>query len=78
MTLEEVTKNINDQPVGRATLVVNDRCGDPTNYLYKLNYLAFHVPQVVRSLAIAVLRDNQDKDSTRKLVDIYYDHQRNL
>jgi hypothetical protein len=78
MTLEEVTKNINAQPVGRATLVVNDKCADPSNYLYKLNYLAFHVPQVVRSLAIAVLRGNQDRDSTRKLVDIYYDHQRNL
>lgn len=78
MTLEEVTKNINAQPVGRATLVVNDKCADPSNYLYKLNYLARRAPQVVRSLAIAVLRGNQDKDDTRKLVDVYYDHMRNL
>ena len=54
MTHEEVTKNINAQPVGRATLVVNDRCADPSNYLYKLNYLALHVPQVVRSFAIDI------------------------
>lgn len=77
MTHAEVTKNINAQPVGRATLVVNDKCADPSNYLYKLNYLALHFPQVVKDLAIAVLRGNQDKEGTRKLVDTYYDYQRN-
>ena len=54
MTHEEVTKNIESQPVGRATLVVNDRCGDPSNYLYKLNYLALHCPHVVKNLAVRI------------------------
>ena len=87
MTHAEVTKNINAQPVGRATLVVNDKCADPSNYLYKLNYLALHVPQVVRSLAIDITfaDDAQGRlpiqawtsTKARKLVDIYYDYQRN-
>jgi len=87
MTHKEVTKNIESQPVGRATLIVNDKCGDPTNYLYKINYLALHVPQVVRSLAIDIrFADDASKrlpiqewtsDKARRLVDIYYNYQRN-
>jgi|TARA_R100000084_G_scaffold109353_1_gene75906 hypothetical protein len=86
MTRQQATKNINAQPVGRATLIVNDKCGDPTNYLYKINYLALHVPQVVRSLAIDIwLADSASKrfnmewtsDKARRLVDIYYNYQRN-
>lgn len=74
-----IADNINKQPVGRATLVVNDKCGDPINYLYKINHLAYHIPWVVKSLAIAVLKDGEamTPESTRNLVDIYYDNQRN-
>lgn len=80
MTRQQATKNINAQPVGRATLIVNDRCGDPTNYLYKINYLALNVPHLVRSLAIDISLAGADacQDQVRSLVDIYYNHQRNL
>ena len=87
MTRQQAIKNINAQPVGRATLIVNDKCGDPTNYLHKINYLALHVPQVVRSLAIDITFASDaskripiqewSSDKARKLVDTYYDYQRN-
>jgi|TARA_R100000479_G_scaffold152247_1_gene88116 hypothetical protein len=79
MTRQQATKNINAQPVGRATLIVNDKCGDPSNYLYKINYLALHIPQVVRSLAIDITLADGDacQDQVRSLIDIYYKHERN-
>ena len=58
MTRQQAIKNINAQPVGRATLIVNDKCGDPTNYLYKINRLALDHPQVIRNIAIGVLTDD--------------------
>jgi len=74
MTLEEVTKNINAQPVGRATLVVNDKCADPTNYLYKINSLAYHKPDVVKAIAISILNyeNANTSDAIKRIVDKHY------
>lgn len=73
MTNQEIVDNITKQPVGRATLVVNDKCGDPTNYLYKLNYLALHSPDLVKAMAISVLQFKNSKPSyIRDMVDMHY------
>ncbi len=76
MTLEEVTKNINAQPVGRATLVVNDQCANPTNYLYKINSLAYHKPDVVKAIAISILSYGKDStsDAIKRIVDKHYNN----
>jgi hypothetical protein len=75
-----IADNINKQPVGRATMVVNDKCGDPTNYLYKINSLAYHSPEIVKAIAISILTFDQlnpvSKEDVRKLVDKHY-NQRN-
>ena len=75
-----IADNINKQPVGRATLVVNDKCGDPSNYLYKINSLAYHSPDLVKAIAISILTFDQlnpvSKEDVRKLVDKHY-NQRN-
>ena len=73
-----IADNINKQPVGRATMVVNDKCGDPTNYLYKINHLAYHTPNVVKDIAIAMLNEGESltPEAARKVVDVYY-NQRN-
>ena len=74
MTNQEIVDNITKQPVGRATLVVNDKCGDPTNYLYKINSLALHKPDLVREMAIGILRYGDDVKSNdiKRLVDKHY------
>ncbi len=74
MTNQEIVDNITKQPVGRATLVVNDKCGDPTNYLYKINSLAYHKPDLVRSMAIGILSYGDDVKSNdiKRLVDKHY------
>lgn len=74
MTNQEIVDNITKQPVGRATLVVNDRCGDPSNYLYKINSLAYNKPDLVRSMAISILSYGADfdSDSIKRLVDKHY------
>ena len=74
MTNQEIVDNITRQPVGRATLVVNDRCGDPTNYLYKINSLALHKPDLVRSMATSIMSYGADfdSDSIKRLVDKHY------
>lgn len=75
MKNEEIVERIHSQPVGRATLVVNDKCGDPTNYLYKLNHLALHKPDLVRSMAISIISYGADfdSDSIKRLVDMHYE-----
>lgn len=75
MTNKEIVDNVTNQPVGRATLVVNDKCGDPTNYLYKINSLAYHKPDLVRSMAISILSYGADfdSDSIKRLVDKHYE-----
>jgi hypothetical protein len=78
MTRQQAIKNINAQPVGRATLIVNDKCGDPTNYLYKINCLALHNPREVRAIAIAIVNDESvTKAIARDLVDTYYERHLN-
>ena len=74
MTNKEIADNITKQPVGRATLVVNDKCADPSNYLYKINSLAYHKPDLVRSMAISILSYGADfdSDSIKRLVDKHY------
>jgi hypothetical protein len=78
MTHEEIIKNIESQPVGRATLVVNDRCGDPSNYLYKINSLALHKPDLVRAMAISIMSygDDFDSDSIKRIVDKHYNNKK--
>lgn len=80
MTNKEIVDNVHAQPVGRATLVLNDKCADPTNYLYKLNYLAFHSPELVKAMAISVLtfeRSNPlTKNVVRNLVDDHYNNKK--
>jgi len=77
MKNKEIVERIHSQPVGRATLVVNDKCGDPTNYLYKLNHLALHSPELVKAMAISVLTFEElnpvDSDSIKRLVDMHYE-----
>ena len=75
MKNKEIVERIHSQPVGRATLVVNDKCGDPTNYLYKLNHLALHSPDLVKAMAISVLSigDHFDSDSIKRIVDMHYE-----
>lgn len=77
MTNKEIVDNVTKQPVGRATLVVNDKCGDPTNYLYKLNHLALHKPELVKAMAISILTFEKtnpvDSDSIERLVDKHYE-----
>ena len=74
MKNKEIVERIHSQPVGRATLVVNDKCGDPTNYLYKLNHLALHSPDLVRALAVSILCYGADFDSSdiKRIVDKHY------
>ena len=74
MTNQEIVDNVTKQPVGRATLVVNAKCGDPTKYLYKINSLAYHKPDLVRSMAISILSYGADfdSDSIKRLVDKHY------
>ena len=74
MTNQEIIDNVTKQPVGRATLVVNDRCGDPSNYLHKINSLAYNKPDLVRSMAISILSYGADfdSDSIKRLVDKHY------
>ena len=67
MTNQEIVDNITKQPVGRATLVVNDRCGDPTNYLYKINSLAYHKPDLVKGIAISILTFDKTFDKSQSL-----------
>ena len=78
MNNEQIVERINAQPVGRATLVVNDKCGDPTNYLYKLNHLALHKPDLVKAIAISILTFEKvnpvTKEDVRKLVDKHYNN----
>lgn len=78
MNNKEIVERINAQPVGRATLVVNDKCGDPTNYLYKLNHLALHKPDLVKAIAISILTFEKvnpvTKEDVRKLVDKHYNN----
>lgn len=75
MTNQEIVDNISKQPVGRATMVVCDKCGDPTNYLYKLNHLALHSPDLVKAMAISVLTigDHFESDSIQRIVDKHYE-----
>lgn len=74
MKNKEIVERIHSQPVGRATLVVNDKCGDPTNYLYKLNHLALHNPDLVRALAVSILCYGADVDSSdiKRIVNKHY------
>lgn len=74
MTNQEIVDNITKQPVGRATMVVNDKCADPTNYLYKINSLAYHKPDVVKAIAISILSYGKDStsDSIKRIVDKHY------
>lgn len=80
MTNEQIVKRIHAQPVGRATLVVNDKCGDPTNYLYKINSLAYHSPELVKAIAISILTFDHlnpvSKEDVRKLVDKHYNNKK--
>ena len=86
MTNQEIVDNITKQPVGRATLVVNDRCGDPANYLYKINSLAFTSPDLVKGIAISILTFDKTFDKShslrvtpervRELVDKHYNNKK--
>lgn len=75
MKNQEIVDRIHAQPVGRATLVVNDKCGDPTNYLYKLNHLALHKPDLVKAMAVSIISygDDFDSDSIKRIVDKHYE-----
>ena len=66
--------------------MVNDRCGDPTNYLYKINSLAYHKPDLVKGIAISILTFDKTFDKSqslrvtpeqvRELVDKHYNNNR--
>lgn len=82
MTYEQIQQRFNAQPVGRASLVLNDRCGDPSNYLYKINVLAGRNPDLVKDIAVSIVFGDTTKlpaqaittDRARKLVDYHYSY----
>ena len=56
MTNKEIVDNVHAQPVGRATLVLNEKCPDPTKYLENWNNTGFDRPEMVKTRATGALR----------------------